>query len=447
MTTRIKRIAIGVTGLLAVTLLVSTRGGPDEQVRVTAVFADASPLVAGNVVKASGIEVGTIKSVRLREGKARVDMLLDRSVLPLHDDVKATITTQDLLGERFVRLERGSADAPTLPSPMVIPEKSTGRVVDLQDVLNSVDTPTSEALAALVTEAGEGLKGHGKDADKAIAALSPAMTQTRDLTAILSEQNKLLTRLVDNAEPVAAALATSKGQHLDHLVTSADRALTAVAAQRDALRASLKVLPGTMASARQTLAKLAGVADPTTRTLTSLRPVTEDLEDISGELQRFADAADPALASLPPVLKRANVLLAEAAPVVAALRPASKDLVPTAVSAQRLSAGALSGKSLINLMEFVKGWSMATSDYDSISHYFKAMVPLSPNALGDTAAGLLPVLPDDFLHGLPVPTAPDLDLPGRKGSDRESTSTDDSATGLTEKQENDLVEQLLGGLL
>jgi phospholipid/cholesterol/gamma-HCH transport system substrate-binding protein len=454
-----KTIALVGAGVLGAALLGNQLVGSDvddDQVRVVAVFADASPLVPGNVVKAAGVDVGTITDIELDNGKAEVEMVVDRSVLPLHEDVSATITTQDLLGERFVLLDRGSPEAPELAGPMIIREENTSRVVDLQDVLSSLDTPTSAALAALVTETGEGLRGKGKRADLAIAALRPAMTQTRDLAAILSEQNELLGRLVDNAQPVAAALGADHGRQLDHLVGSATESLDIVASERASLKAALQRLPGTMASARAALAELAGVADPATRTLASLRPVTDDLDDISGELQRFADAADPALASLPRVLDRADKLLAQAAPVVAALRPAARDLVPTAAAAERLTTGAVSGQHLTNLMEFVKGWSMATSDYDAISHYFKAMVPLSPNALGDTAAGLVPALPDDILHGLPVPTAPEVPLPGRDGAEKKGSVSMDpvpdasdpgSATGLSKPQENALLEQLLGGLL
>jgi phospholipid/cholesterol/gamma-HCH transport system substrate-binding protein len=443
-----RTIALAGVGVLTAALLghhvVSDH--EDGPIKVEAIFADASPLVAGNVVKASGVEVGRITAVKLHDGKADVEMLVDRSALPLHDDVTATITTQDLLGERFVALKRGSPSAPLLKQPMIIGEHSTHRVVDLQDVLNSVDTPTSTALAALVTQAGEGLKGEGTSADKALAALAPAMTQTHDLATILAEQNGLLTRLVDDAQPVASALGTDQGRHLDHLVDSATTSLGVVAAERESVRSSLRLLPGTISSARATLAQLAGVAVPTTRTLASLRPVSDDLSDISGELQRFADAADPALASLPPVLARANTLLGQAAPVVAALRPAAKDLVPTALAAKQLSSGALSGKNLTNLMEFVKGWSMATSDYDSISHYFKAMVPLSPNAIGDTAAGVAPVVPDNTAHGLPVPQAPQLPQKGRSNApSAASSSSDDSATGLSQQQESAMVDQLLGG--
>jgi phospholipid/cholesterol/gamma-HCH transport system substrate-binding protein len=459
---RSMRQQVAIAAALAVVALggafLMDRGPSDDEVELVAVFDDASPLVPGNVVKAAGVDVGTIDDVELKDGKAHVTMRLDRRVLPLHEDATATITTQDLLGERFVRLDRGSAEAPTLGEPLTISAERTARVVDLQDVLNAVDTPTSVALSALLTETGEGLRGHGKEADQAIAALAPAMGQADDLAAILSDQNALLTRLVDNAQPVASALAIDDGRQLDRLVESATTSLTVVASERAALQTSLQQLPQTIRSSRAALAQLAGAAAPARRTLTELRPITDDLDDISTELKTFADAADPALGSLPPVLDRADELLKAAAPVVAALRPAAKDLVPASASAARLTNTALSGKSLTDLMEFVKGWSLATSDYDAISHYFKAMVPLSPNALGDTAAGIAPGLPDDFAHGLPVPTSPDLGLPGRDGS-RDPLSglldpllggrntQDESATGLSQQQESNLLDQLLGGAL
>lgn len=464
MTVNRKAIALLGAGALAAALLGRTllhQGPGANQVEVVAYFKDSSPLLPGNVVKASGVDVGTITGIDLVHGVARVKMAVDRSALPLHRDVRATITTQDLLGERFVKLDRGSDDSPALAAPYVISTSHTARVVDLQDVLNSVDTPTATALSALLTESGEGLRDQGGKAAAAIAALRPAMTQVKDLSAILADQNGLLTKLVDNTQPVAASLAAGQGKQLDELVTAATRSLESVAAEHQALRTSLRQLPDTIAHSRTALADLAGVAEPATQTLRSVRPATDDLKDISGELQRFSDAADPALASLPPVLAQADRLLAQAAPVVQALRPASRDLVPASASARQLSDVALSGRSLTNLMEFVKGWSMATSDYDSVSHYFKAMVPLSPAPLGDTVAGLLPALPDNTVpHDLPLPSSPGLPLPGRQpvapnnllGSllggllgGSPSTTDRNSATGLSQKQETSLLGQLLGG--
>lgn len=443
---KISRNAVVLTAVgLVGASFVSTKAGPDDMVPVQAVFANASPLVKGNRVRAAGVDVGRITAIELRGGKAFVTMNVDRSVLPLHADSKATITTEDLLGERYVKLDRGSATAPSMGEPLTLDEKHTGRVVDLQDVLNSVDTPTAVALSSLVTEAGEGLAGNGANASRTLHELAPTMANADKLATVLAAQNDLLGHLVDSTSPVAAALATNHGRDIQAAVDGANASLSAVASERAALAGAMDRLPSTILHARMTLAELARASGPTTQTLKTLRPVTDNLGDISGELKRFSDAADPALSSLPPVLDRADELLKKAAPVAAALRPAASSLVGVAASGHRLSARALSGQSLTNLMEFVKGWSMATSDYDAISHYFKAMVPLSPNALGDDANALLPGTgAGDLLHGLPVPTSPSLPLPGRAGS-TSSTVDPNSATGLSSKQEKSLVSQLLGG--
>jgi phospholipid/cholesterol/gamma-HCH transport system substrate-binding protein len=478
---RTTTVFTGGAALIAATALLGTQAmGNDGEgpVELTARFTDASPLTEGNVVKAAGVDVGTIEGIDLDDGVAEVTISLDREALPLYEDASLTITTQDLLGERFVALDTGSTEASPLEAPYVLDEEHTGRVVDLQDVLNSLDEPTSASLAALITNAGEGLDGRGADTAEALKALQPAMSQAGDLAAILNDQNELLARLVQNAEPVAAGFAAGDGETLDSLVASSTQALTQVSASRAALRSTVSELPSTIASARATLAEVAGLAGPATTTLRELRPVTEDLGAISGELQAFADAADPALGSLPAVLDRADELLEQAGPVVRALRPSAGDMVGTATALDQLSERALSTH-LGDLMEFVKGWSMATSDYDAVSHYFKAMVPLSPASLDDLVGGIVPAAPDDTVPDLPLPTVPQPDpadpepkepqdkkkkankkkgggvqdvldglLPGLGAALGNNKSSVDptSVTGLSEQQENNMLDQLLGGL-
>ncbi|GAB2962361.1 MlaD family protein [Amycolatopsis acidiphila] len=420
----------------------STEDSSTKEV-VTAYFADANPIVAGNQVKAAGVDVGTVKSVSLRDGHAVVEMEIDQVLRPLHKDASATIQSKNLLGERYIELAPGSANAPLLGDPPVIAASRTKREVDLQEVLNALDTPTATALGALLTSLGEGVDGQGKNLADAISALAPAMRQSTELAGILDEHNALLTDLVDSAQPVASALAKGQGQDLDSLVSSTTQALSAVAAQRQAVEQTVQQLPATITSARTALTRVTGVADPTTATLRSLRPVVDNLTDITAELRSFADAADPALAALQPVLDRGKSMLDQAAPLVADLRPAGPQLRAVAGSANSL-AGTILGDHLTQLMEFMKGWALATSDYDAISHYFKAILPISPSPLGRTVAGPVPGLPDNPLGGLPLPTGPQLPLPGRTNAPPQNP--DGSATGLTSGQENSLLGQLLGGL-
>ncbi|MDT7583788.1 MAG: phospholipid/cholesterol/gamma-HCH transport system substrate-binding protein [Pseudonocardiales bacterium] len=453
-------VTFGVVLLVGVAVAsVAANSGNNTDVTVMADFKDAFPMQVGNEVKIAGVAVGTISDIRLDNGLAQVVMDVKSEVLPLHTDAKATITTQDLLGERYIALDRGSAAAPQLGQPAVIPAPQTNRDVDLQEVLNSVDTPTSVALAGLISTTGQGLHGNGAKTASAISALQPALHQTDQLVGILNQQNALLNRLVDNAAPVAAAVAADKGTRLDSLVGSTTQTLSVVAARQQALRDTLQQLPDSIASARATLAQVAGVSDPAANTLASIRPTTDNLKDISGELERFSDAADPALASLPPVLDRAQRLLDEARPVAENLGQHGGDLVGVADGAHGLVINAVDLR-FSNLMELLKGWTLATTDYDSISHYFKAALVYSPKAAGQVGAGPVPNAPRMPVPSMPLPVGPPqprYDQLGKPLTPPNSTERPgdpdgqsagkpkDGATGLTPGQEDNMMTQLLGG--
>ncbi|WP_051581182.1 MlaD family protein [Pseudonocardia acaciae] len=463
---RVTGVALVLVAALVGAIAVVTLAGGHRTTTLTAVFADSSPLVAGNKVQMNGAEVGKITAIRLVNGQARVEMTVDRSVYPLHADASARIEPVSLLGERFVALKQGTPAAPVLPEPTVIAVEHTSAAVDLDQLLNTLDDPTSTALAAMVTTLGEGLGGpNGGQGDKvaqALRGLEPTLRQVDELSRLLDRQNQVLDHLVVSSQRNATAFA----QPLDSLVDGANRTLGAVAANRQATDATLAELPSTLASARRTLGHLGDAADNGAGMLRDIRPVTDDLVDVSRELHDFADAANPALESLPDALHRLDVLLDEARPVVRDLRSVAADLRSVSGSVHDLGHQVLKHRpgqasQLENLMTGVADWAMATSGYDGLSHYFRAVLVMSPSSNLNTVAGGLPALtpappfnpvPKDpsgqsgrpgtprlpFLPGGPNPDAPDA------GGSAEPKGDPNSATGLSQEQESNLFDQLLG---
>lgn len=434
---------VAASACATVGLAVAGPGKPAETT-VVGLFADASPLDPGSEIRAAGVKVGNVRDIALDHGQARVTFTIDPSVLPLHRDAKMVIRPVNLLGEHYVDLDAGTPSQPYLGSA-VVPVQQTSSSVELQDVLNTLDDPTSTALASLITTLGEGMQDSGAEAADAIKALAPAMNNTKELGDLLGQQNTVLTQLLDRVQPVAGALASGDGAALGNLVDSTERTLSTVAANQQALDQTLVQLPATVTSARQTLAELAGVADTTTPVLASVRPVTDNLAQISTELQQLADAADPALASLQPVLQRADALLDQAAPVVAQLRASGPGLAATAKSLHPLGDQLLDSH-LGDLMDFVRKWSLSTNGRDALSHYFRGVVHVTPDTLKDLVTAVPGVAgpsapgPSQASPGLPQPLLPTLGLPGTANSDP------GSATGLTQQQEQGLLGQLLGGL-
>lgn len=470
MTTTRRLPRVVVTAVLAVVAAVAagvlvTQSGSDRTT-VTAMFADASPLVPGNKVQLDGVQVGTIRSVTLEGGQARVDLDVDRSTLPLHTDATAKIMPVSLLGERFVQLDRGTDAAPFAAEDAVIPTERTSAAVDLDQLLNTLDDPTSASLATLVTTLGEGTAGQGDQVAATLAALEPAMRDTGKLSDILDQHNALLDHLVVQAEKATSATSPP----LDGLVGSTQQTLGTVAANRAVLDQALRELPSTLQSAQRTLGTLASTADVTNQNLGSLRPLTDNLAATSKELNGFANAAQPALQSLPEVLDKTNAMLDQARPVVDDLGPAARDLNsasgsirPIADELFRHQPGVASH--LENVMTGAANWAMATSNYDGISHYYAGVAAASPTAAANTTvAGALPpgVIPDNTFNPVPpdpnnpdvpggggplpgVPAVPRVTPPQEQGNSTPPTNNGAGATGLSPQQEGSMFSQLLGG--
>ena len=463
---KVRIIATAVIVALAVVgcVFVLTRPNPNRVV-ISAIFNDSSPLVAGNKVQLFGVQIGTIKSVSLQEGKARVDMDVDRSVLPLHADATAKIMPVSLLGERYVQLDRGSDTAPVAPEGAPIPVQRTSSAVDVDQLLNTLNDPTSASLAAAVTTLGDGVAGQGNKVAAAVGALQPTMKDTGKLADLLDQQNGVLDHLIVQAQQVSSSTAPQLG----NLVDSTNKTLSTVAANRKNLDSSVGVLPSTLDSFQQTLGSLSKTADVTKTNLSSLRPLTDNLDQTSKELKGFADAAKPALKSLPDALDDANDALIQARPVVDELKPAAHDLNGIAGSAQPLAADLLRhqpgvASHLENLMTAVANWAMATSNYDGLSHYFAAVVVAQPNQLANAGAGALPsgilppntfnpVAPDPNNPGVPsgpglpgVPAFPRVSPPQEQGNSTPPVNNGDGgASGLSAAQEQGMFGQLLGG--
>lgn len=429
---------------------------------VMAEFTDVSPIIAGQQVKVHGVTVGEVgePSYDAKRKVALVPLHVNASALPVHRDATAQVEPISLLGERFVSLDAGSANAPELGIQESIKTTSTGRNEDLQSVLDTLDDPTAAGLGALVTTLGQGANGNGENIQKAITAIVPSLTDTDKLVRVLRDQNKLLGSVIDRAAPVTSSIAAAGGSRLDHLVNSTHGLLGTTAVRDDQLKAMLRELPGTLSAARQTLGDLAGTADSAGKALGNMRPTTDNLEEIAHELDVFADSAQPALAAADPVLDRASDLLASARPVADQLRQAGPGLRKTFNGAEPIVTDLTNN--LGNVLGFVRGWALSTNGRDGLSHYFRGHAIGTPDTVTGFVPGGGPSLGSPPRKDDPSPNKhvddPTYKEPSQKtepgtagnmlnpgGLLNRDPKPGGSATGLTPEQERGAAGFLLGG--
>ena len=98
-------------------------------------FDNIAGLKYGASVEIAGVPVGEVSEIILNDSVAKVALKIDRSV-KLHDDDIISIRTKGIIGDRYVKISRGSSEK-YLEEGMVIKD-NTESVVDFEDVIGKI---------------------------------------------------------------------------------------------------------------------------------------------------------------------------------------------------------------------------------------------------------------------------------------------------------------------
>jgi phospholipid/cholesterol/gamma-HCH transport system substrate-binding protein len=318
--------ALALAAALVAVALFARAGSGDRE--VVAEFASARGLVEGNDVRVLGAPAGSIERVALSpHGTALVTMRLDDAVPAPRADAAASIQPVDLLGDNYLALDPGRAEAPLRGT---IPAARTANAPRLDELLATFRPGVREALGLLLVESGLALDRRGADLGRATVALRPALEAATGVARDLQRENAALAALVSDAERAAGQLARRAGD-LGPLVGGLHATLRAVAAQRAPLDSGLRGAPAVLGQLERTAGRLEGTAG-------AAIPIAEDLRTAAGplggaltglpalarSLRGAAGDLRPAVTGLRTVLRRggpAFAALADALPALGAVAP------------------------------------------------------------------------------------------------------------------------------
>lgn len=212
----------------------------------SAVFSNASGLRAGQFVRASGVEVGKVADVVPNHaGGVRVTFNVDRS-LPLFRGTTAAIRYLNLIGERYVELERG--DSPERLSPGgTIPIEHTQPALDLDALIGSfrplfraLDPQKVNTLATSLITIFQDQGG----------TISDILDQTAQLTSHIADSDHVIGEVVNNLNIVLDT--TVKHQtELDTTINNFERLVSGLKDRADPLAdatARIGTVSGTLAN-------------------------------------------------------------------------------------------------------------------------------------------------------------------------------------------------------
>lgn len=284
----------------------------------------------GQTVRVSGVQIGEIGNVGLRDGYAVVELLIQ----PEHDgilreDATALLRPKTPLKDMFLEVDPGRGDA--MREGDVVPVENTLPDVNPDEFLAMLDADTRDYLKLLVTGAGRGLDGRGRDLREVFRLFEPTHRDLARVSSAVATRRTELRRLVTSLDRLSGELA-GKENELAGLVDSAATVFRSYASEDRNISRAVRELPDALRQTTATLGdveRLAEVLGPATE---NLRPAVRALGRSQVALRPFAREAAPLLEDpIRPLVRRAR-------PVIRDLRPAARDLASATPDLRRTFA-------------------------------------------------------------------------------------------------------------
>ncbi|WP_433334141.1 MCE family protein [Spirillospora sp. CA-294931] len=217
------------TAVLAISIASTGVGNAD---RYHARFKDVAGLNVGDSVRIAGVRVGQITGIRVVDRRvARVDFTVERG-RRLPASTTAQIKYLNLVGQRFVELDRGTgAVAGTLPRGATIPLERTTPALNLTQLFAGFQ-PLFQALSPtdvnkLSTEIVQVLQGESSTMESLLRTVG-------SLTSHLASKDRVIGQTIDNLTEVVETI-NARGDRLDDLVVTLQRFTSGLAADRKPL--------------------------------------------------------------------------------------------------------------------------------------------------------------------------------------------------------------------
>lgn len=226
-------VSLAVTGLLVMIMGGFALGSSQTEYR--AVFASASELASGDDVRVAGVVVGQVTEVEIhRRDQALVSFEVEEGV-PLSQQSEASVRFLNLIGDRYMDLSEGKAEAPRLAAGATLPIDRTTPALNLTALFNGFQ-PLFAALRPedvnkLSLNLVRVLQGEGGTVQELLA-------NTASLTNTLADRDQLIGEVITNLSTLMKTV-DDHHEELDELIVSLRGWFGELAKDRKVIGASL----------------------------------------------------------------------------------------------------------------------------------------------------------------------------------------------------------------
>lgn len=227
-------------------------------------FTNVSGLRAGDDVRISGVKVGRVQGIEVKDNRiARVRFLV-QSKQPITSTTEVTMRYQNLLGQKYLALTPGDGGGSPLKKDSTIGLDRTSPGFDLTALLNGFEPLFNVLKPEDMNTLAENIVGVLQGESGTVESL---LAETAGLTRFLADRDEVFHQVVTNLTPVVKNLAANSGD-FDTAVTELKQLMRSLNTGSDEFFGSLSDIQGNLTS--------------TTRLIDELRPlVSRDIAAIS----------------------------------------------------------------------------------------------------------------------------------------------------------------------
>jgi phospholipid/cholesterol/gamma-HCH transport system substrate-binding protein len=279
----------------------------------------------GQTVRVAGVRIGDISKVEYEDGSAVVTMDIDRKFLPVYRDATVLLRPKTGLKDMYLELDPGtdsdpSSDQDEYEDGDTIPVANTAPDVNVDQILEALDTDTRSYLRLLLVGGGQGLDGRGKDLGELLGSLGPINRGLARLNSEVATRKENLARLIHNMNLLWGRVGQD-GEGIEQLLVASNQALGAIASQSPDVRRTVELLGPTLSTTRSALERTGELADVLGPAVNSLRPFARKLKPVNDSLGNLARR------TIGPVKEDIRPFVRNAREPVRNLRPAAQNLV------------------------------------------------------------------------------------------------------------------------
>lgn len=270
-------VTVLATGVLVMTI---ANEGLRSSNSYSALFTDVTGLASGDDVRISGVKVGEVEHIEVvKHGLAKVDFNVSERQLP--ESVTASVKWRNLIGQRYVSLDRGAGEVGGRLEPGgTIPVERTDPPLDLSALLGGFQ-PLFQALSPkdvnkLSGEIIKVLQGESGTVESLLA-------HTASLTKTIAKKDQVIGQVVNNLNKVLTTI-NGRSQELSELIGQLQRLVSGLSEDRNSIGSAISAMDELT---NTTAGLLADARKPLRQDIAGLREVSQNLNEHKPLVEEF----------------------------------------------------------------------------------------------------------------------------------------------------------------